>query len=297
MTELNNTSATKKHKMSKARIFWLTLGAGLLLLIANSAFWLNHNIFNEQRFAEITTDSLTSETSRTAIASALTDRIYEDRPIASRIAGDLTKKTISGLLDSSLVETAIKTTAERLNLAVTASNKESVEIDLSGVKDVVTQVVNVASTINPELQADPSNIPESIVLLDGSRIPDFYKYGIAFMWLAPLAFLGAMVLLALPYTRKTNGYISTALLQSSVFTAVAAFALLMGPLLRPPFLSVASTVHGKVVIGNLYDSFMATYNTQTLTLLTVALLLNLALGAFYLYPILRKTKQAKSSKE
>ena len=84
----------------REKTIWLALLAGILILIANSALWANNNIYNEEKFSEIVTESITSESSREAIADGVTSEIFKDSPVARRLVGGTSTKLISGLLDT-----------------------------------------------------------------------------------------------------------------------------------------------------------------------------------------------------
>ena len=77
---------------------WLAVLAAILLIITNSAIWLNNQIFDTENFSKTATASLTSEKSRTAIATGLTDRAFEGRPILRNVVGDVPVKIVGGLL-------------------------------------------------------------------------------------------------------------------------------------------------------------------------------------------------------
>lgn len=267
--------------------FWLAILAGMLLVISNSAVWVNNYIFNEYNFSQVVSTSLTSESSRQAIAEGVTDKVFQDRPVLKRVAGNVSTNIISGLLNTSQADTAIQEVTRRLNVVVTSSSRDPVVIDLSGVKNILTQLVDVSASLGREPQVDPSTIPNEITVLERNALPNFYKWGVAFLWIAPIAFVGALAALAYPYFKHREFTRIIIVMQGACITAVGLFALLVGPLFRPPLLSNLKTSSGRVVVGNLYDAFIATFNAQTRILIGVGVAMMAVGGLIYAYGFYR----------
>jgi len=271
----------------RSRTFWLSIVGGILILIANSALWLNRYIFNEDTFVTTVTTSLTSESSRQAIGQRISGAVFEGRPIAQQVAGDVATQAVSGLLNTQLAETAIEKTAKRFHVVITSPNTEDIEIDLTGIKDVSAGLVNAAAALGRETQVNPDNIPDSITILERDNIPNVYKTSVAFLWIAPIAFIVAIVAFVLPYTKKYRDIKIIALTQGICLAVVGTFGLLIGPLFRPPVLAAAKTSEGRTVLANLYDAFLAPFNNQTTVLIFMGLALVLIVAILYLYPVIR----------
>src|SRR5687767_7870147 len=110
---VKKTSDTPSNSLLRKILTALLLSAaGLALLLVHSAYWINHTIFDQATFTNIVTTSVTSESSRNAIAASTVDRVLADRPVAKRLAGDRLTALLSGLLGSDLGERAIKTVTE-----------------------------------------------------------------------------------------------------------------------------------------------------------------------------------------
>lgn len=290
-TQSNNT---KPGKLTSA--FWLAILAGVLLVISNSAVWVNNYIFDENNFSQVVSTSLTSESSRQAIAEGVTDKVFQDRPVLKRVAGDVSTNIISGLLNTSQADTAIQEATRRLNVVVTSSSRDPVVIDLSGVKNILTQLVDVSTSLGREPQVDPNTIPSEITVLERNALPNFYKWGVAFLWIAPLAFIGALAALAYPYIKHRQFTRTIIVMQGACIAAVGLFALLVGPLFRPPLLSNLKTSSGRVVVGNLYDAFIATFNAQTRLLIGVGVAMMVVGGLVYAYGFYRTWAAGRNKK-
>lgn len=267
-----NNKVTKEKNNSRVYAFWLSILAGILLVIANSAIWVNRYVFDNDNFTSVVTQSITSESSRQAIAQGVTDRVFEDRPALKNVAGNVSTNIVSGLLGTSQANNAISTVVSKLQALVTTDNPQDIAIELGGVKSGLTQLYDVATNLGRQPKVDPNNIPDQIVLVEADQIPNFYKISVVFLWLAPLAFIGAVVALVYPYVRNKREYKAIMMIQGACVAAAGLLALLVGPLFRPPLLANVERASGRTVIGNLYDAFIATFNQQALVVIGLGLL-------------------------
>ena len=175
---------------------------------------------------------------------------------------------------------------------MTSNQRKTVAIDLTGVKSVVNTLVSVADTagVSPtDGMADQkvATLPDELVLIDANSVPSFYTYGLVFLWLGPICAILALALLAYSYIRNKSQYVKIALLQGAAITIVGLLSLLTGPLFRPPLLSAVTSPNMRIVVGNLYDSFIAIFNSQAsvmvslgLTLALVPLAVSYSLGLY-----------------
>jgi hypothetical protein len=88
----------QKLSLSINYLILTSLIAGLLLVVANSAIWVNRQVFNTENFTNTAVSSLSSESSRQALGSRITDEVLKDYPVVKSIAGDRLSNLISGLL-------------------------------------------------------------------------------------------------------------------------------------------------------------------------------------------------------
>lgn len=240
--------------------------AALLLVVANSAIWINRQIFDTNNFTTTAVTAVTSESSRQALAGEIVDRALADRPIVKNVAGNTATRLISGLLGSSQFNEALQKAVGRIQVYVTSKEQKSVSLDLSGVKNTVNTLLSVADNRGADTdQASErvNNIPDELVLVNADNIPSFYTYGLIFLWLAPLCALVAVGLLVYPYVRHKNRYYRIALVQGAALVGAGLLSLLVGPLFRPPAMASVTSPNMRIVVGNLYDAFIVTFNRQS----------------------------------
>jgi hypothetical protein len=249
--------------------------AGFLLLVVNSAIWVNRQIFDENNFTKTTVTSLTSQSSRDAIAGKITDKALQNYPRLQNAADDRLNKLISGLLDGERVHTVLTKSVSKLHIYLTSKNQKDVVVNLAGVKDTINKLAEITGRDENggQLLGKVNNMPDEIVLVNAQNVPDFYKYGVAVSFIAPIALLIALVLMALPYIKDKANYLSIMLVQGITLVVVGLVAMLVGPLFRPVALSSISDPNGRVIADNLYNSFLASFNSQNLWLIIIGLLM------------------------
>ena len=255
--------------------------ASLLLVVANTAIWANRSIFDNDTFTKTAVTSITSDSSRQALADEIVARALQDRPVIQRVAGPTATKLVSGLLASDQATNLLTKAVGRLQIYLTSKEHKTVTLDLSGVKNVLQTLLSVADKAGVNANTDAAstqlgNVPDQLVLIDGSTIPTFYSYGVALLWIAPICVLLALGLLAMPYIRRKNQYTKISLIQGAIVVVFGCFALLLGPLLRPPVLANVVSPNMRIVVGNLYNSFISIFNGQTMVLIVLAAILMVA---------------------
>lgn len=281
------TTTAKKSMSWLKKTIIMSLLAAVLLLVANSAVWVNQNIFNSENFAKTATQSITSESSRTAIAQGITDELLATTPVAKNLLGDSITSLLSGILSTDQLSDVVSTVATRSNAYLTSKNQESIEIDLSGVKGFMSQVVDVVGNFR-EVKLDPSKIPDQIVLVNADDVPNLYNYSLATLWLGPIALLGSLALFAYPYVKNRKEYKTILILQGAFLSIVGLLALLIGPLFKPIVMSNIEGTSAKVVVSNLYNAFSQTYINQTGFVIGVGVVMILSGTGLVMYKRLKK---------
>ncbi len=271
-------------KILRARTYVLfSLLAAVLLVIANSALWFNTYIFNGDNFTRLTTQAIEEDSSRTALATAITDRLLEDRPRLKQVVDEPVIKLISGLLDSNLAQTALTKTVSQFQVILTAEKPENVSFDLSSIKQTLPQVIAVAGNISDrntetaELRIE--DIPDTITIVNANDLPNIYRLGVALLWVAPVATLAAVaIFIYLIYRARYSRRLSAAVLatEGGILIIAGLFALALGPLFKPSILANVPNTNMRIVVENIYQTFINTFNSQTQAIFIIGILLIIA---------------------
>lgn len=246
------------------KLYITTAIAGFFLLVANSGYWVNRFVFNEQKFSQIAVTSILSSDSRQAIAEGVSTKLYENRPVAKRVLSEPTTSIVNGILGSPKMQQPLTELVKRINVRMTSKTQPEVALDLTGVKSVLSQVVGTVDTVtNKDIAFQPDNIPDKIVVVKSDNLPNLYNYSVAILWISPLTLIAGGLLVVLPYFWWRNRYKTIMTAQSIMFFSVGAIALMVGPLFRPLVIGNLATDAGRTVIGNLYNAFLATFEHQS----------------------------------
>jgi hypothetical protein len=268
----------------------MSLLASLGLIITTSAFWFNQYIFNNENFTTLATQAVTSDSSRQALATEITDRLLQNRPLLQNRASDLSVKVISGVLDSSLAQGLTQRSISRLQVAMTSEYPESIQLDLVPIKDIINTVASAAARFSGSTESessfDQASVPDQIVLLEANSVPNIYQMGLTLTWLGPLALVVAIILLAIPIfqTRKNKNSLMKALgLEGTVVLGGGILCLLLGPLFKPPVLAQVQNENIRIIESNLYDAFVSKFNQGSVFIFVIGVVLLLAAGGVKYY--------------
>lgn len=273
----SNTASNDKKTVSiqrkdnlKRNVLITAIIAGVFILVANTALWINRYMFDSQRFTATAVTSLTSESSRTAIATEITDQALKDYPKIKSVVDDTAINFISSLLDSNRTEKVLTGATSKLQIFLTSPKREPVVINLTTAKEVISRLIEVSGR-EDEARINPASIPDKITIFNPDNFPNFYGLGVTLSWLSPLLGLSAIALLAWPYAKNRDRYKQILMLQGICVATFGILALFFGPLVRPVVLGNIQSANMRVVVGNLYNSFLSAFNSQTYIIIAVGL--------------------------
>lgn len=283
------------------------LGAALLLIVANSTLWTNRYIFNSQNFTTVASTALLSESSRAAIGNEVSDRVFANRPALGNVLSDPLSKQVSAILNTNLAKKGIDRTITKLQTIMTSKNPENVDIDLSGIKANADKILAVAAAISgqslDEQTSRVENLPDTITIVDVSKLPNIYDASVTLLWLGPIAFIGALVLLALPLIWAKRERVASSfvlLIEGGAIVVAGILAYLIGPLFKPPVLANINSINMRVVVGNVYDAFIGTFNTQSNWFFVAGGLVLISSGVVWFWPNIKgwvnRPRAAKAAK-
>jgi hypothetical protein len=262
--------------------------ASLSLIVANSAFWFTRNIFDPNKFSDTATSAILSESSREAMASEITGKILQNRPIVLNVADEPVTKMISGFLGSNLVTQIIDRTITGFQKIITTKRPDPVEINLVPVKD---KLAKISSITDQPLPVTDREVPDNIVLAAPEKLPNIYQMGVTLTWVGPIALLLSIFFLVFPIykswqdkrkLKKLLAWESVAVLVSFIVS------LLLGPIFKPPVLANFTNDNVRQLVSNIYDAFINVFNSQTW------LLFGVSFGIFIWFLFLNQSQKRKT---
>lgn len=249
--------------------------AGLLFLLAQSAFWVNQTLFDKQTFTSITQSVIQSEESRQAVANGIVDRALADKPILKRTISDKATKLLTGLLGTDLVTQATNLVIDKAYAYATSPNPEPIDFDLTAIKTPVARIVAFAEDQGREIQFDPNDIPDTVVLFEPTNLPDIHGYSVKMLWLGPLFWLSSLLIFSLYIYRGGRQYYAKRVyIVGAVIGMVALIGLLAGPVIPPPLAALTPQTGLRGIVEDLISAFLKPFTQQMIiTLLITAVAL------------------------
>lgn len=285
-------------------VSWIVLGLGLVfMMLAQSSFWITNTIYNQKSFTEIATTSLSSDSSREAIAQSIVNGVLSERPLLRNTISGKATSLVSGLLETDFSQQAIGLVVQKSYAYFTSSTQEPIAIDLSALKAPLSAIVWIAERQGREPQLDISRIPDSVTLYEPKDLPNLYGYGIAVLWLGPLFAVLAIALFTAYILLSREHYQKRVYILGAAVIGASALGLLLGPVVPPSVAALISNASSRVVVSNLITALIQPFLQQMIaTIFIVSTLLLVFTQRFRLLEVLmnlgvsKKTPAKKSSK-
>lgn len=269
-------TSNSKRRLSKFASVVLLFVAAVMLFLAQSAYWVNHTVFDQANFTRITTDALLSESSRDAIATAVVNKSLENRPVIKRVVGERAVSLTSGLLGSDLSNQAVTALTNKTYAYTTASNRQDIKIDLTGIKAPLTSVISLAQSRGVDVPQTQYQIPDEIVLLQSDAFPDLSGAVKLMLWLGPLFWLSAIVLFSVYIYIGRAVYARRVYMVGLAIVVVSILGLLTSPFVPPPVAAAVPNIDLRPVAQNLATGFLAPFKSQMYYMLGTTLVVLLA---------------------
>jgi hypothetical protein len=225
-------------------------------MTASLTIWIRNNIYNSQHFADTLVSAITTESSRTAIAGQITDKVYENRPIAGRVLADPTQNVIESLLKNDRFSNVLTTVATKVNQRITTGNTSAIVIDISSFSTVINAVKQViAPTADFTV---PTGDAAKITLLKANALPDIHRFGQFLLILLPITLLGLAALAIATWVkiaRKATWFKLVGLVFVISSVLLITFNYTGGSLLS----SYAQTPNESIILQNIYSAFTVNF--------------------------------------
>lgn len=284
-----------QRKLSKISSIVLLLFAAVMLFFAQSAYWVNHTVFNQASFSKIASSALLEESSRNAISVAVVDAALADRPLVQRTVGDRIVSFTNGLLGSDVSNQAIKTVTTKTYAYVTTPNRQDIVIDLEGIKAPLSSIITLAQSMGrgENLENINEKIPDEIKLIESDSFPDLSGWVRAMLWLGPLFWILSIGGFAWYIYLGRRQYARRVYAVGLAIIVVSIVGILLVPFVPPPLSAMVSNINLRPVVENLTTGFLAPFAVQMYWMLGVTLFALLVFSQRF--NILRLVRQLESS--
>jgi hypothetical protein len=291
-----------RRNLSKIGSIVLLFFAALILFLAQSAYWVNHTIFNRANFTHIATASLLSESSRDAIATTVVDKSLEHRPLIKKAVGKEAVSLTSGLLGSDLSSQALSALSDRTYAYTTAKDRQDIKFDLTSIKKPLASVVSVAEdnsihdVSGDKLTSVQGQIPDEITLVKSDSFPNLAGLVSFMLWVGPVLWLSSLMLFGLFVYLGRGAYAKRVYTVGLAVITVAALGILTIPLVPAPIAAAIPIIELRPVVANLTSGFLAPFKTQLYDMLVCALIVLLVFNQRFNILALIKSLEARLNK-
>ncbi|MES2630528.1 MAG: hypothetical protein V4611_01075 [Patescibacteria group bacterium] len=247
----------------------LVLVASIALFFAQSSYWVNHTVFNQQNFTSIATSAVTAPTSLDAISSQVVDRALQDRPVAQRVLGDRAEKLVASLLGSDFSTQAINKVVGATYKYITTPDRQDIKIELAPITGPISTVLNLAQQGDSNVAQSVESIPDEIVLVESDSFVDLSGVVSMMLWVGPLFWLIALAGFAIYIYIHRDKYAKAVYIVGTSIIIVAILGILARPVLPAPISSMIPVSNLRPVVANVSDAFLAPFQAQMITMLIV----------------------------
>jgi hypothetical protein len=249
----------------------LVLIASVSLFLAQSSYWINHTVFNQQNFTSLVTEAVLNPTSRDAIASQVVDTALQNRPVINRIIGDRAEKLVSSLLGSDFSAQAISRVVNATYKYLTTPDRQDIKLELAGITTPISKILDLVQQGDSNVAQTVNSIPDEIVLVQSSAFPDLSKAVSAMLWLGPLFWLLALAGFGVYIYLYRKRYAMAVYVIGSSIVVVALIGIFTRPALPPPIASLISISNLRPVVKNVSDAFLEPFQMQMIIMLIATL--------------------------
>lgn len=250
----------------------LILVASISLFLAQSSYWVNHTVFNQQNFSTLVSGAVLEQSSRDAIASQVVDKALQDRPIAQRVIGDRAQNLVSSLLGSDFATQAINKVVNVTYTYITTPNRQDIKIELAGVTAPILAVLNLVQASDSNAAQKVESIPDEIVLVDSDAFVDLSGVVSMMLWVGPLFWLLTIAGFALYIYIHRQTYARAVYVVGASIIIIAILGMLTRPILPAPISSMVPISNLRPVIENVTDAFLIPFQTQMASMLFVTVI-------------------------
>lgn len=264
---------------------WKRVVGGVLIalgmitfFLAQSTLWVSNNFFNENQFVGTVEEVLTTEESRQAISGTIVHTALQNNPVAEQLIGKQLTALVNGLLGSDIAGQLFDRVAHRTYAYLTSSDRQDIAINLTSIKDPLASLVTIIEKTGRDVKFDPSNIPDTITLVESDSLPDISSYIRMMLFASGLLWFVTVASFATYVYLYRNKLIRSIYVVGWSIIAISAIALLSGPFVPPAIASLVNTIDIRGVVEDLTIAFLEPFQVQLLSSIVIAALVMLIIS-------------------
>jgi hypothetical protein len=166
--------------------------AGILLLFAQTAFWVTSTLNNQTYFINTLVQVFQKEEVREVVAKEILNQAFAQRPILQRLSGSFIEPALIGILGSTQFENVLRLAANKYYDFAIAQSPQDFYIDISQFKQTVALLTTLTNT---EDRLNVTDLPDQILIVNASHIPDIHRVITFAVWAGPILLLIGIIFL------------------------------------------------------------------------------------------------------
>lgn len=256
--------------------------AGFLLLFAQTAFWVTSTFNNQTYFVDTIVQVFQKEEVRQVVAEEILNQAFAQRPILQRLTGSFIEPALVGILGSTQFENVLRFAINKYyNLAIVQPPQDFV-LDISQFKQTVSLLTMLSNT---EDRINVSDLPDQILIVSASQIPDIHRVITFAVWAGPvLLFISAVFLIAAIVLSKDP--IKETARAGFIVAGISFLYYLTIPYINNVTSATYFNANSRIIFSELYTTFTQSLMSQIQ--IQIFLSLGVAIAAMVLKIVMKK---------
>ncbi len=249
----------------------ISLLATFLLLIASISFWFYRDVYNKDSFQSHVSQAINTTESRTALASLVIDRTFQDRPVLKGVLLDQAAPALAGALSGPRIQNIMNRLILQIYNELFSSTPRSITIDLTPIKTFVGNLSQLVETATGE-QRQPVNVPDQIMIVRQGEIPSIAPLAQTILLLGPIALIGGLAIAVWLVWRSAEKAKVIEILGGSLAVWFL-IAILFSQWYKPLLLSMVHNDYGRIIAEQILNVFLSSFTSQHLLIFLIGILM------------------------
>lgn len=284
----------------KSGIRWILMVLGTIgLLFSTTAFWMTDSVYNQEAFTNTVVQVLSTEEVGQAVARKVVSEALVDRPVVDWLIGDYLNALAFGVLQTEAMQSLLEAGIGFFHSQVIGGEAYDVVINIAPLKNILSIANNLfdiegIEQIDQELNLQ--QLPDSIVLIDASTVPNIYPTIRFMVWAGPVAGLVGLIMLVTGWITSPDR-VKELLRAGGVITAISGLYYLMVPYLLNALSVEITDNFTRLLAGKILEAFAVSLQDSILTwiLIGVAIMTISGVWTFLSHETERVSQKKKDS--
>lgn len=189
--------------MKKSSVHIIAAIITILLFVAATGYWFNHQVVNSQQFTVNVRAALLTDDSKRAISNEIVDKGLQNRPLIRQLIGDQAKSAVYSLLNTQYFQSNFNNLAANVHTRLMTNKSSDLSIDITTIKSFALPLLE---RLTPQLanNLNARQIPNTIVIIQQRDVPTIQPYVMPILWGGWISLMVMIVLLCVYFYKSSN---------------------------------------------------------------------------------------------